>query len=88
MRVILAILDFLVVLAVVIGVSRAVWYGEGRSRLLSGFVIVAMMIFGLVAFSAAYGLTESSPFNQWALLIFLVAIAVVTRLSWAANLAP
>lgn len=82
MRIVLAILDVLVVLYVVISVSRAVWNVETRSRVLSGFIIAAMVIFGLVSFTAAYGLAESSSFNQWALLIFLVAIATVARNSW------
>jgi hypothetical protein len=82
---ILAVLDVVVVLFVVISVSRAVWNGQTRSRLLFGFVIAAMMIFGLISFSAAYGLAESSSFNQWALFIFLVAVAIVARGSWSKN---
>jgi len=82
MRIVLAILDFLVVLYVVISVSRAVWNGPTRSRLLSGIIIAAMIILGLVSFTAGYGLADNSAFNQWALLIFLVAIAIVARNSW------
>jgi len=82
MRIVLAVLDVLVVLYVVISVSRAVWNGPTRSRLLTGFIIAAMIIFGLVSFTAAYGLAESSSFNQWALLIFLVAIAIAASNSW------
>ena len=47
-----------------------------------------MIIFGLVSFSAAYGLAESSAFNQVALLVFLVAIAVVAKIAWAEKAAP
>ena len=36
----------------------------------------------LVSFTAAYGLAESSSFNQVALLVFLVAIAIVVRIGW------
>ncbi len=82
----LVILDFLVVLAVVVSVSRAVWNGQSessRSVLLSGLIVLAMCIFGLVSMSAASGLTSSSSFNQVALLIFLVAIAIVARMFWA-----
>lgn len=82
MGTLLTILDFLVVLSVVISVSRAVWNG-GRSRILSGFVVAAMIIFGTVSFTAANGLVSDSSFNQWTLLIFLVAIAIVARASWA-----
>jgi len=82
MRIGLSIADLIVVLAVVISVSRAVW-NEDRSRLLSAFIIAAMIIFGLVSFSAAYGLAESSSFNQVALLVFLLAIAIVVRIGWA-----
>jgi hypothetical protein len=82
MRIVLSILDLLVVLAVVISASRAVWI-EQRSRLLSGFIVAAMIIFGLVSLSAAFGLAESSSFNQAALFIFLLAISVVARIGWA-----
>lgn len=82
----LVILDFLVVLAVVVSVSRAVWNGQSessRSVLLSALIVLAMLIFGLVSMSAASGLTSSSSSNQVALLIFLVAIAIVALMSWA-----
>lgn len=82
----LMILDFLVVLAVVVSVSRAVWNGQSessRSVLLSALIVLAMLIFGLVSMSAASGLTSSSSSNQVALLIFLVAIAIVALMSWA-----
>ena len=82
----LVILDFLVVLAVVVSVSRAVWNGQSessRSVLLSALTVLAMLIFGLVSMSAASGLTSSSSSNQVALLIFLVAIAIVALMSWA-----
>jgi hypothetical protein len=86
MRIVLGIADFIIVLSVVTAVSRAVWRGQSeqsRSMLLSGLIILAMLIFGLVSFTAAYGLAESSSFNQVALLIVLVAIAVVVRIGWA-----
>ena len=82
----LVILDFLVVLAVVVSVSRAVWNGQSessRSVLLSALIVLAMLVFGLVSMSAASGLTSSSSSNQVALLIFLVAIAIVALMSWA-----
>jgi O-antigen/teichoic acid export membrane protein len=85
MRIVLSIADLIVVLAVVISVSRAVW-NEERSRILSAFIIAAMIIFGLVSFSAAYGLAENSSFNQAALLVFLLAIAVVVRSGWTKKL--
>ena len=77
----LLILDLLVVLTVVLSVSRAVWVAA-RSKALALVIIAAMIIFGLVSLSAANGLTFASSFNQWALLIFLVVIAVVARISW------
>jgi hypothetical protein len=86
MRIILGIADFLIVLAVVIAVSGAVWRGQSeqsRSLLLSARIILAMLIFGLVSFTAAYGLAESSSFNQVALLIVLVVVAIVARIGWA-----
>ena len=83
MAIFLLILDLLVVLGVVSSVSRAVWRGN-RSRVLSGVIIAAMIIFGLVSLCAANGLTFASSFNQVALLIALVITAVVARSSWAA----
>lgn len=82
----LGTLDVLVVLAVVVSVSRAVWNGQSansRSLLLSGLIVLAMCVFGLVSMSAASGLTSSSSANQFALLIFLVAIAIVALMAWA-----
>jgi len=82
----LGTLDVLVVLAVVVSVSRAVWNGQSassRSLLLSGLIVLAMCVFGLVSMSAASGLTSSSSSNQFALLIFLVAIAIVALMAWA-----
>jgi predicted neutral ceramidase superfamily lipid hydrolase len=85
MRIILSIADLIVVLAVVITVSRAVWRGQSdqsRSLLLSACIVLALLIFALVSFTAAYGLAESSSFNQLALLLALVAIAIVARIGW------
>jgi predicted neutral ceramidase superfamily lipid hydrolase len=85
MRIVLGIADFVIVLAVVIAVSRAVWRGQSetsRSLLLSACIILAMLIFALVSFTAAYGLAESSLFNQVALLVSLVAMAIVVRIGW------
>jgi predicted neutral ceramidase superfamily lipid hydrolase len=86
MRIILGILDFVVVVAVVMTVSRAVWSGQSqssRSVLLSALIVLVMLVFGVVSFTAAYGLAENSSFNQGALLIFLLAIVIVARMSWA-----
>ena len=86
MRIVLSIADFIVVLAVVISVSRAVWRGQSeqpRSPVLFAFIILAMLLFGLVSFTAGYGLAESSSFNQVALLVFLVSIGIVARIGWA-----
>jgi len=82
----LGTLDVLVVLAVVVSVSRAVWNGQSensRSLLLTGLIVLVMCVFGLVSMSAASGLTSSSSSNQVALLIFLVAIAIVALMAWA-----
>lgn len=81
----LGILDLLVILAVIVSVSRAVWNGQSassRSLLLSGLIVLAMCVFGLVSVSAASGLTGSSSFNQVVLLILLVVIAIVALMSW------
>lgn len=85
MRIVLGIADFIVLLAAVVTVSRAVWRGQSetsRSLLLSACIVLALIVFGPVSFSAAYGLAESSSFNQAALLVFLVAIAVLVRIGW------
>jgi len=86
MRIILSIADLVIVMSVVITVSRAVWRGQSeqsRSLLLSGCIVLALLIFGLVSFTAAYGLAESSSFNQIALLIVILAIAIIARMNWA-----
>jgi hypothetical protein len=83
---ILSILDFAVVLLVVISVSRAVWKGpsgNSGSLVLSLCTAAALAIFGVVSLLAASGLTDRSAFHQGALLIFLVAIAVTSGVSWA-----
>jgi hypothetical protein len=41
-----------------------------------------MIIFGIVSILAASGLTDNTGFNQGALLIFLVATAIASWLSW------
>jgi predicted neutral ceramidase superfamily lipid hydrolase len=67
-----------------------VWRGQSetsRSLLLSACIILALLIFALVSFTAAYGLAESSSFSQVALLVFLVAIAIVIRIGWTDKLA-
>lgn len=61
MGAVLSILDFVVVLAVVISVPRAVWSGQSQgSRFLSVLILLVMLVFGLVSLSAAYGLAHSS----------------------------
>lgn len=63
MEIILGIADLFVVLAVVISVSRAVWMGQSqnsRSLLLPLCITLAMIVFGVVSFSAASGLAISS----------------------------
>ena len=88
MKIILAIADVLVVLSLVIAVSRAVWRGQSeqsRSLLLSACIVVALLIFGTVSFTAAYGLADNSAFNHVALLIALVAIAGAIRIGWTST---
>jgi hypothetical protein len=86
MGTILAIADVLVLLGLVISVSRAVRRGQpqGSGPLALTIVIgIAVVIFAIVSFCAASGLAHNTAFNQVALLIFLIAIAVVARASWA-----
>jgi hypothetical protein len=87
MGIALTIADLLVLLTIVISASRAVWNGQSRglgSLLLSGCVILAMLIFALVSFTAAFGLAESSSsLSQGVLLAFLVVTAIVVSVSWA-----
>ena len=80
MSLILGILDFIVVFVVVISVWRAIW--KARWLALSVLVTVAVAIFGLVSLLAASGLTDLSAFHQGALLIFLVATAAVSVVSF------
>jgi len=73
----LEILDWVVKIAVVISLTRAVWKGTTRSGLLSVVLTVAFLLFGLVSLCAGAGLEAGSTFNQVHLLIFLVLIAIV-----------
>jgi len=85
MGIALTIADLLVLLAVVAGAWRAVRNGQSPgpgSLILSICVILALLIFALVSFTAASGLAESSSLNQVVLLAFLVVTAIVARVSW------
>jgi hypothetical protein len=86
MGITLSIADVLVLLAVVVSVSRAVRRGQPGGfgpALLLICIIVAVLIFALVSFTAAFGLAQSSLFNQVFLLAFLIVTAIVARASWA-----
>ena len=86
MGIVLIIADVLVLAAVVISASHAVWKGQSQgfgSLLLAICITLAMVIFALVSFSAAFGLAEGSSLSQGVLLAFLVVTAVVARASWA-----
>ena len=85
MGTVLTIVDVLVLLSIVISVSRAVRNGQPRGTgplILFICMVVAVLIFAAVSFTAASGLAQSSLFNQVALLLFLVATAVMARVSW------
>ncbi len=81
MSIILTIADLLVLLTIVISVSRVV-RGSG-SLLLTVCIVIALLVFAAVSFTAASGLAQSSAFNQGVLLAFLIATAIVARVSWA-----
>jgi hypothetical protein len=86
MGIILSIADLLVLLAIVVSASRAVWKGQSQGfgpLLLSICIVLAMLIFATVSFTAAYGLAESSSLGRVVLLIFLVVTAIVARVAWA-----
>jgi hypothetical protein len=83
MATILGIIDFVVVLLVVVNVILAVKKGvsaDTTSPTLTVCMVVALVLFGLISFMGAYGLTEGSAFSQGALLIFLVATAIATSM--------
>jgi len=81
MGIILSILDLLIVLLVVISVVRAVWNGSA-SRLLSGLVALAMLVFGTVSFAAASGLAGTSLLTRGLLFVVLVVIVMLSRAFW------
>lgn len=89
MGIILILADLILLLAVVISGSRAVRNGLSRgvgSLLLSVFATLAMLVFALVSFIAAWGLARSaSIIAQAVLLLFLVAIAIITRVLWVSR---
>jgi hypothetical protein len=88
MGTVLSVIDFLVLLTIVISASRWVWKQPAQGfgpLLLSICITLALLIFATVSFTAAYGLAEGSSLGQGILLIFLVAIAIAARMSWANN---
>jgi hypothetical protein len=80
MGIVLIIADLLVLLAIVISVSRAV---RGSGSLLTVCIVIALLVFATVSFTAASGLAQSSAFNQGVLFAFLIVTAIVARVSWA-----
>ena len=88
MGIVLTIADLLVLLTIVISVSRAVRNGRPNGfgqTLLTVCIVVALVIFATVSFTAASGLAQSSAFNQVVLLAFLIVTAIVARVAWAPN---
>jgi len=88
MGIALSVIDFLVLLTIVISVSRWVWKQPAQGfgpLLLSICITLAVLIFATVSFTAAYGLAAGSSLSQVILLIFLIAIAIVARISWASS---
>ncbi len=86
MGILLIIADLLVLLTIVISVSRAVRNGQAGgsgSLLLTVCIVVALLVFATVSFTAASGLAQSSSLNQGVLLAFLIVTAIVARVSWA-----
>lgn len=86
MGIVLIVADLLVLLTIVISVSRAVRYGQpsgSGSLLLTVCIVVALLIFATVSFTAASGLAQSSSLSQGVLLAFLIVTAIVARFSWA-----
>jgi hypothetical protein len=86
MGIALSVIDFLVLLTIVISASRWVWRQPAQGfgpLLLSICITLALLIFATVSFTAAYGLAAGSSLSQVILLIFLIAIAIVARISWA-----
>jgi hypothetical protein len=88
MGIVLSVIDFLVLLTIVISASRWVWKQPAQGfgpLLLSICITLALLIFATVSFTAGSGLAAGSSLSQGILLIFLIAIAIVTRMSWANN---
>jgi len=86
MGTILIIADLLVLLTIVISVSRAVRNGQASGSgqtLLTVCIVIALLVFATVSFTAASGLAQSSSLNQGVLLAFLIVTAIVARVSWA-----
>jgi hypothetical protein len=86
MGIVLIIADLLVLLTIVISVSRAGRNGQAGgsgSLLLTVCIVVALLVFATVSFTAASGLAQSSSLNQGVLLAFLIVTAIVARVSWA-----
>jgi hypothetical protein len=88
MPILLRIFDLLVVLAVVITAMRVLWQQSSSNLgmlLLAICLTVALAIFGVVSLVAASGLAAGAGFDQGALFIFLVAIAIASGVAWVSK---
>ncbi len=87
MGITLSIAAFGILALVVADVSRWVLKerpGGSGGRALSAFVTLFLLIFALVSLSVASQLAEnSSGITKLALFVFIVANAVLVRVSWA-----
>jgi hypothetical protein len=86
MGTVLIIADLLVLLTIVVSVSRAVRNGQPSGSgqlLLTVCIVIALLVFATVSFTAASGLAQSSSLNQGVLLAFLIVTAIVGRVAWA-----
>lgn len=89
MNTLLSILDFVVLLLLVALVPRTVWkeHPQGTGSLvLSIFIALAVIVFGIVSFSAYLGLIDvSSSLTHGIFVLVLLGMAGLLHLSWRAK---
>ena len=85
MGTLLNVVDFIVVVLLIAHVSRTVWKGSG-SMVLTSFISLAAIVFGIVSFTSYMGLVGvSSSSMQVLLLMVLLGLAGLIRAAWASE---
>jgi hypothetical protein len=89
MSTLLAILDFVVLLALVVLAVRAVWKPQSQgsgSLTLAAFTALVLVTFAMISFASYLGLVEtSSSLMRGIFLLILLVFAALLNVIWAAK---